>query len=669
MPNMLNRFEPGTRKGVAVALTHFLMQWGEEDASPVKSVSNRAGNGRELYETVGCIVCHGPNPGTHRDEADPPQPGLVSIDHVPDKHSRESLAAFLFNPLTVRAGGRMPDMKLTADEADAIAGYLASDKSSSLDEFKVEETLARQGRRYFEELNCAACHRMVGIAPEQPMIRLGRDSTTGGCLSPSVHNVPSYSLSTMQRDAIVAVLSGGDQEVKLDPVKLTMTRFNCIGCHKRGEYGGVNAAHEVYFQTSQPELGLEARIPPDLTNVGARLKPEVIHKVLIDGESYRPYVRTRMPQFGEHNLNSLPDQLLDQDEMEPVVFEEIQREDERTVREAGHRLVGDTGLNCVICHNVNGLESPGFKGIDLMAAYERLRPSWFYRYLVNPNSYRPGIIMPAFWPDGKAVIEDVLGGSPDAQIKAIWYYLSLGTSAPVPSGMKREGSKLFIDDWVRVYRGRSSVAGYRGIAVGFPGGLNYAFDAQNGALAALWKGNFVSVGWSGQGSGNFNPLSRPILLERDTAFYHLSSDAEPWPRRPVTTKENPINPDPLYPTNRGYQFRGYVLDQQNVPTFLYSVGNVAIEDRSSVIRENQRVALVRTFHFDSEQETVIAFRALAGPLAELTPTSGRSGNLDVRFDECDTLIRSLKNDSNQKELILKIPTPKGHSTFTLTYEW
>ena len=91
--------------------------------------------------------------------------------------------------------------------------------------------------------------------------------------------------------------------------------------------------------------------------------------------------------------------------------------------------------------------------------------------------------------------------------------------------------KLEVGKKTKVYRGRSTVAGYRGIAVGFPGGINYAFNAQNGALTALWRGDFVNVGWRGQGSGNFNPATRPIQLAQDVAF--LKELPESWPLRPT----------------------------------------------------------------------------------------------------------------------------------------
>ena len=119
--------------------------------------------------------------------------------------------------------------------------------------------------------------------------------------------------------------------------------------------------------------------------------------------------------------------------------------------------------------------------------------------------------------------DKLLDGSSEKQIEAIWYYLTLGTSAADPSGVRATETILTVADTTRTYRGRSSVAGYRGIAVGFPEKLNYAFNAETGTLAALWSGGFVRVDRSGQGSGGFNPAAKHHSLAQDVSFAELKA--------------------------------------------------------------------------------------------------------------------------------------------------
>ncbi len=182
------------------------------------------------------------------------------------------------------------------------------------------------------------------------------------------------------------------------------------------------------------------------------------------------------------------------------------------------------------------------QGIDLLTSYERLQPAWFHLYLQNPGAFRPRTVMPTSWPGGVAAFKTILDGDTNRQIEAIWYYLSLGTSAADPPGVRAVGTKLVVGETAVVHRGRSRVAGFRGIAVGLPEKMNYAFNAETGTLSAIWEGEFVSVNWSGQGSGDFNPAGPSIQLAQDVSFATLESATAPWPLMPVMTKEAPPIP-------------------------------------------------------------------------------------------------------------------------------
>ena len=60
-----------------------------------------------------------------------------------------------------------------------------------------------------------------------------------------------------------------------------------------------------------------------------------------------------------------------------------------------------------------------------MTTYQRLQPAWFYNYMKHPAAFRPGILMPSYWPDGKATRTDILEGDTHAQLRALWYQFSL----------------------------------------------------------------------------------------------------------------------------------------------------------------------------------------------------------------------------------------------------
>ena len=650
MPNILAAVPEADRSQVAEALTHYLIAQSARQFQTSEPKKQDLTIGKQLYHTVGCVACHAPREEKTRELTPAEQvladekeddasvqsddgstkTGVVALNHVPSKYSHTSLSEFLFQPLKVRSAGHMPDMKLTPDESLAIADYLLSEqqgagKAPKQEALKPDVKLVELGKKYFDDLNCAACHRL-GDAPAKPqVVALAKADMKRGCLSKPKDNAkdaeksrsakpahPSYSLTDSEVAAILAAVQQ-TEHTESDEVRIakTLTAFNCIACHIRDDFGGVAEDRNAYFETSEKNLGEDGRIPPPLTLLGAKLRPEWLKKVLFDGESVRPYMATRMPQFGEANLRHLPELVRQVDKLESEVLDipspesdtreksKEEREREKTLRSAGRELLGQQGVYCIACHNFNGKPAPVNKGIDLMTTFERLQPGWFNNFVRNPGKYRPRIVMPYSWPDGVAVHEKILDGDTQMQIEAIWYYLSLGTSAADPPGIRRVDTVLSVGETARTYRGRSSVAGFRGIAVGFPERISYAFNAETGTLSAIWQGDFVRVDRGGQGSGGFNPSAPAIQLAQDVSFAELKDGKAPWPLRPVMTKEAPVNPDPLYPKNLGYQFKGYYLDDAQVPTFMYRFGDVEIEDRTAPEQTNESLQLVRTFKFNS----------------------------------------------------------------------
>jgi mono/diheme cytochrome c family protein len=669
MPDMLVGHSPGKRKEIAEAIAHFLTERSPRPVSAVGVGQGDFATGRKLFHDIGCIACHSPR---NEQEKEVEGLGLSSLAHVIEKYSQVSLTEFLFDPHLTRPSGRMPDMKLSKDESSDLAAYLLGKKVYPFKPLRISKELVTKGQKYFREFNCAACHSLEGETANGITSSLDEVNAEKGCLAKRPKKAPDYDLSDSQRKAITKVLAGPRRKPSVEEeIAVSLTAFNCIACHSRDDYGGPSKAFLPYLHTSEEGLGNEARIPPPLTLAGAKLKPQWIRKVMFDGESARPYMHTRMPKFKEDNLIHLPEMLAKVDKVESITFVEPKRQDRGKIRSAGHQLIGDKGLNCITCHNFNGKDSPGFKGIDLLTSYERLQPSWFYRFMLNPANSRPGIVMPNYWAGGKGARKDILEGKTDAQIQAIWHYLSYGQGAPTPSGIHSPGSFLEVGEAVRTYRGRSRIAGYRGIAVGFPGGLNYAFNAETGTLSGLWRGEFVSVGWGGQGAGNFNPKSRAISLAQDLSFHALPGPENPWPLLPVMNKENPVNPDPLYPKNLGYQFLGYSLNEDFVPTFSYRIGEVLIEDMSLSVAKEDKVLLKRVLEMEVDEPQTIHFRALVGKIDKVSETIYKTPDLRLNLHAnaaTPNALRPLGSDKSSFELLLNLDLPKGKSQLRLDYD-
>jgi mono/diheme cytochrome c family protein len=673
MPDLFAAETEKSRNKIGEAITHFLVAQSSRKFAHEAIGKNESAVGKELFRTIGCIACHSP-----RDESgkETTRQGVVELGHVREKYSLVSLAEFLFQPLRVRPSGRMPDMKLSPVEAKAVASYLLDGADTKSEPLSPRDELVVLGKKRFREFNCAACHK-IGDIPAAPVaIDLSKANPERGCLAKTPGKSPRFDFSADQTTAIRRALASPSEAID-DKIRLetTLTAFNCIACHIRDDFGGVAADRNALFRGLPTNLGDDARIPPPLTLAGAKLRTVWMKKVLFDGESVRPSMFTRMPQFGEANLRHLPDLFARLDKIEPFAFslpnaengDKKERERAKEMREAGRKLLGNTSLGCVACHNFNG-KTPQNNGIELMSSHERLKPSWFHQFLRNPNAFRPRTVMPAAWAGGKAADKSVLGGDTDRQIEAIWYYLSLGTSAADPAGVQPSDTKLLVTDSTRTYRGRSRVAGFRGIAVGFPEKLSYAFNAETGALTAIWRGEFVRVDRGGQGSGAFHPIGKFAALPQDLSFWVLPDEKTPWPLLPTMTKDAPVNPDPLYPKNRGYQFKGYFMDDAAIPTFRYRIGDIDIEDRSAVGTGDEKGRLLRDLTFSAPRAETIWFRALTGKIE--TESKQRFKNAELRIDipSVPALLRPSSADAKSSELLLKLEIPKGKSNLSFAYE-
>ena len=672
MPDLLAGLAPEERALAATELAAFLRSTattGQSAVEPARgSGDESAKRGDQLYHELGCVMCHGARRAGPNSSSLPSAPdGARSLDHVEAKYTPQGLASFLGDPLAHRPAGLMPNMHLNRGEARDLATYLSPGSAASVaGPAAPDAELIRGGRERFRALNCASCHSGVDdAAPTGAGPALANPS--GGCLADAPKaGVPHYHLSEERRAALrSSITTLGATRSLAEQVDDTFTAFRCTACHERAGVGGVPADLDGFLATDEPDLGEYARRPPRLDGVGGKLRLSWLERVLYDGASVRPYMHTRMPVFGAENLAHLPALLEEVDAQAPLEFVKATGEHARPARDGAQKLLGVTGLGCVSCHVFNTKAAPSFQGLDLITTPERLRERWLKEFLIAPQSKLPGIVMPESWSGGVAAYDSILDGDTDKQISAIWHYLTLGRSARDPVGIAQPRWDVNVEDKPLVYRGRSRVAGFRGVAVGFPEGIHFAFDANNGALAAIWKGDFVSVNWNGQGAGDFNPRARAIELARDTAQLKDVDEETTWPLRPITTKEEPINADPTYPRQHGYRFRGYHQDPQGIPTLRYLLHDVLIEDRALPVNAGERLTLKRQLTFNAESPTRVTFRALTGDIEMTAPGEYRIDGLALTVLSDKARLHPL---GEAQELLIDLELPAGRTLLEMTYD-
>jgi mono/diheme cytochrome c family protein len=477
---------------------------------------------------------------------------------------------------------------------------------------------------------------------------------TRGCLDAQSLKGARFDLSAEQVTWIQAALKQG-LATALTPeqtLHTELTRFNCIACHDRRGLGGIAPERNALFTSTAPALGDQGRLPPPLSDVGAKLTTAGLEGALLQGQRPRPYVETVMPQFGEANVRSLIPLFSQVDKLEACVLPTVGNIQES--KNAGYEMIGEKGFSCIACHDFNGQKSGGAGALDLVNTTTRLQKNWFHLYMRSPQRFHPGIIMPSYWPGGQSLRPDVLSGDAAQQIEALWTYLEGGTRAKNPLGLSRQSKELRVTDVAEMARGRSSI-GYRGVAVGYPGRISLGFDSEEMSLRQLWKGEFANVDL-----GSFQPraLDSMVAFPAGVPFHRLKSLDDNWPAKGKTTYG--------FPQNLGYQFRGYDLDALRRPTFHYEYGEVKVDDFfEDVVTKDGQTFFRRTIRFTAPANTApFFFRAACGTKVLATGLQAyQADKLTVR------VLGTQAGQVREGELLLPLNLPAGTSTLTLEYQW
>lgn len=604
MPHMMSHLAPTARKESAEAIVQYLASLsGNKFQNPVsvESEAGDVGRGFDLFHTVGCVACHSPRNDLAIEAS---LTDSIPLGVLTNKYNHTGLTSFLENPHAARPAGRMPNMQLTHREALDVSAYLLQSNADSQNKtpaWKADATLVEKGKLLFKELNCAKCHTgIVDVAKAAAnFTSLQNLNPDAGCLADNPQDsIPKFELTATDRQDIRSALKPGSTPLTSDQqIDVTLTTFNCTACHSRNDLGGVTSAKRLHFQTTNLNLGEQGRIPPTLTGVGAKLKSKWMRDVLVKHRSIRPYMKTRMPQYGEQNIGHLIDLFQSTDKLSETQFAKF--DDQKAMRKTGLELAGSKGLNCVACHTYQYKISDTMPAVDLTEMAERLKKDWFHQYMLDPQLFSPNTVMPSFWPNGKAIRPDI-AGEPKLQVEALWQYLLDGRQASAPRGVIREPLEVVVTDEARMLRRAYPGMGKRGIGVGYPGGVNLSYDAEQMRLATIWKGKFVDPSgvWYGQGHGRVRAMGQTIELPPGP---DLDDATTPW-----------VVDDGRPPRHR---FKGYELDKNRRPTLKYAFGTVEVEDFHSEFTDDAtgRIQLSRNVMLTSpKQRNGLRFRLAAG---------------------------------------------------------
>ncbi|HTP80819.1 MAG TPA: c-type cytochrome [Bacteroidota bacterium] len=409
---------------------------------------------KQLIIDSGCYGCH-----EIRGFDDLPKIGPM-LNSVGLKDQPDWIYRWVKNPKDYNPHTRMPNFKLSSEQAAAVTAFLLNISKSST--FKLEHPRgsfaggnAARGKKVFETVGCQACHVTAGfttvrdsrgtsydIAPELTRVgsKLGGDWIFDWIKNPRHFNpetrMPNLRLTDAEARDVVAYLLTlkDDRTFEKAPLRLndtsqvafgekTVKEFGCFGCHnipgteKEGKVSvdlsdfGRKKYEQMDFGDTH-ELSLADTVDYR-DNADGSVAVKHTWRGWVYGKLKNPRlyqterIVQKMPVFtfvdGEIKLIRMFLISLSNDQPLP----KYQRVYDKRMQdiEAGRRLT--MGYNCIQCHNLED------RGGYILAKYEepamgppmlpesqgaKVQEPWLHSFLEGPTTIRPWlkIRMPTF---------------------------------------------------------------------------------------------------------------------------------------------------------------------------------------------------------------------------------------------------------------------------------
>ncbi|MDE2179602.1 MAG: c-type cytochrome [candidate division NC10 bacterium] len=448
-----------------------------------------AERGKEIVSKVGCLGCHripgieaqtppsgapsatSPVQALTAQFAPPPLPEdqdfAPDLSNISGKVNADWLFAWVKNPKQFRPTTRMPNLRLSDDEARAVTAFLMTlgqkQRVAGLEQEVKKAQRVAAGERLIRKRGCFGCHDVKGfetsekIAPDlsnfgqKRLLELffgeavqvkqtWQDYTFWKLKNPRIYAterveqlMPNFGFTDEEAKTLRVYLKSlsvervqpqfqrglSDEELAIQNGRTLVKRYNCNGCHVIEGQGGAIAA----FYAN------ETRIPPPLEvgmmHEGEKVQATWLYQFLGRPIPLRPWLDVRMPTFGlsiEESTALTKYFAVMGKQHVPYEYVSV-GEPSHELMKAGRLLMSKDYFDCFTCHQQGEKKPEGPPeswAPDLSLAKRRLRPIWIGKWLKDPQKIQPGTKMPSYYPDGP---NDILEGKEDRQIQAITEYL------------------------------------------------------------------------------------------------------------------------------------------------------------------------------------------------------------------------------------------------------
>jgi len=433
MPAMVDHTKPeGAQAAADLGAYLASLKFTEPGPAPDKALAQTGG---VHFHNLGCIACHS-NPDSNEPDYDQ---GRIPLNNVATKFRGDSLVKFLKKPNAHYEAIKMPNFRLSDDEASSLASFLTekSTGNHTPDPSEFAPGNVIRGKALAASLNCASCHQGLPAATTTaPKLANLKNWSDKGCLGPDEKrgSAPRVMLTKEEKAALISEAPTLNEKLSFDTAAAYATRqtdaLRCDSCHandglpsllteNHGETKSLVAHIEGYAEK------LEQSRPP-LTHMGAMLQTPYLEKMLL-GQTVpraRPWLDMRMPSFALH-AKDLAHGLAAQHGLAPSKPSAEAPPADQV--EIGKNLVAITGYACVTCHAIG--ETPALaafevQGINFGLAHQRLRPDYFHQWMQSPIRMISDTKMPKYTnDDGSGLRPNLLGGDSAKQFEAIRAYL------------------------------------------------------------------------------------------------------------------------------------------------------------------------------------------------------------------------------------------------------
>jgi len=362
--------------------------------------------GREMFKESGCRSCHKVK-GVERVKVGPP------LENIGKKVKNDWLYRWLKDPQGTISNAKMPDFKLTDQEAADIARFLFSRTKSAPDNKKVIGSYKR-GKKIFSNSQCISCHPVEGQG--------GAHARDLGKISSKVYSewllswlknpkawrantkMPTFGFSDQDVQDLTKYLL--DEFVQRDLKKTTVSRqINTVEAANefKGKelilHYGCTGCHEINGVKGQRETGLE------LTTVSDVHRSKIDFGVLKAAYKDRTvpnwlYNKMKNPRSVGHD-SKMPDYGFSDEEAEAMTTyllsltaDEVPNAYKLPLGNppSSYTPQGEFGkimgkYQCLSCHTIMGKGAE--HAPDLSLEGSRIQQGWLQRYLKDPYRIRP----------------------------------------------------------------------------------------------------------------------------------------------------------------------------------------------------------------------------------------------------------------------------------------